>query len=157
MTNFYKIFICFFLTAFSYAQQAPLNIYVDKAWVYDSEEWNTFKYQGQIVVSTTPIEGNFRISNYDFLYGFCNGQAKFTDKATYGSASFESKRKVSAKKDKQGILNSTYEGILVFQSGSDYYSTFATITILEKGYVVGMKIKEKNKSKEYAFSFKPNS
>ena len=68
-------------------------------------------------------------------------------------------RKVSATTDKQGVLNSTYEGTLIFQSDRDYYSVVAVITILEKSDTilgVKMRLKESN-GKEYAFSTKPTS
>lgn len=157
MNHFYKFLLVFFYTIFSHAQLTPTNIYVDKAWVTDGEEWMSYKYEGKIVVSTTSNEGNIRITNYDFLRDFCNGRAKFSDKSSYTTATFESTRKISAQKDKQGIINSTYEGVLVFQSGSDYYSVLAVITLLEKGYIVGMKMRDKNNNKEYAFSFLLNS
>ncbi|MBK0371112.1 hypothetical protein [Flavobacterium agrisoli] len=157
MKKYYKMLLCLLFISFCMAQQTTENLYVDKAWVNENEEWDTFQYSGKIVISILPEEGNIQITNYDFLRDFTNGKAKFSNKLSYTSANFENKRKISATVDKQGILCSTYEGILVFQSGDDYYSTFATITILKKGYVVGLKMQEKNNNKEYAFSFKPNS
>lgn len=157
MNNFYKIIVAVLFTTICYGQRTAENLYVDKAWVNNGEEWSSFGYQGQIVVSTTAEEGNARITNYDFLRDLCESRANFSDKTTYTSAKFENKRKVSSQTDKKGIVSSIYEGVLIFQSGSDYYSTFVVLTFLEKGYVVGLKVKEKNNNKEYAFSFKPNN
>lgn len=159
MRNFYTLFLLLFFVSVDYAQSK--NVVVDKAWVNEAEEWTDFQYAGKIVFSINPNEeaGSLRIGNYDFLYDFVDGKAKFASKTTYSSAEFSHPRKVSASTDKQGVLNTTYEGTLVFQSDKDYYSVIAVITILEKNEnVLGVKMKLKdNNRKEYAFSTKPNS
>lgn len=158
MKNYYALFLLLFFVSVNYAQQTTQTLIVDKAWLNESEEWSDFKYSGQIVFSTNASdeEGTLRIGNYDFLYDFCNGKAKFANKATYSAAEFSHPRKVSVTTDKQGVMNSTYEGTLIFQSDKDYYSVIAFVTILEKnGNTLGvkMRLKEGNK-KEYAFSIK---
>ena len=159
MKNYYALFLLLFFVSANYAQSK--NVIVDKAWVSESEEWTDFQYAGKIVFSINPNEepGSLRIGNYDFLYDFTDGKGKFSSKATYSSAEFSHPRKVSASTDKQGVLNTTYEGTLVFQSDKDYYSVIAVITILEKNEnVLGVKMKLKeNNRKEYAFSTKPAS
>lgn len=150
----------FFVSA-SYAQQNITNLVVDKAYLNEAEEWSDFTYSGKIVFSTNSNEeeGTLRIGNYDFLYDFCDGKAKFANKATYSSAQFSHPRKVSVSTDKQGVVNSTYEGTLVFQADRDYYSVIAIVTLLEKnGYILGVKMRQKEgNKKEYAFSTKPSS
>lgn len=158
MKNYYALFLLLFFVTVNYAQQTTQTLIVDKAWLNESEEWSDFKYSGQIVFSTNANdeEGTLRIGNYDFLFDFCNGKAKFANKATYSAAEFSHPRKVSVTTDKQGVMNSTYEGTLIFQSDKDYYSVIAFVTILEKnGNTLGvkMRLKEGNK-KEYAFSIK---
>jgi len=159
MKNYYALILLLFFVSANYAQSK--NVIVDKAWVSESEEWTDFQYAGKIVFSINPNEepGSLRIGNYDFLYDFTDGKGKFSSKATYSSAEFSHPRKVSATTDKQGVLNTTYEGTLVFQSDKDYYSVIAVITILEKNEnVLGVKMKLKeNNRKEYAFSTKPAS
>jgi hypothetical protein len=160
MKNYYALFLLLFFVSVNYAQQNQTLI-VDKAWVNDSEEWSDFKYAGQIVFSTnaTAEEGSLRIGNYDFLYDICEGKAKFSNKATYSAAEFLHPRKLTVTTDKQGVVNSTYEGTLIFQSDKDYYSVIAIVTILEKGgNTLGLKMHLKeNSKKEFAFSLKPNS
>ncbi|MDA6071679.1 hypothetical protein NJT12_18810 [Flavobacterium sp. AC] len=158
MKNYYALFLLLFFVSVSYAQQTTQTLIVDKAWLNEAEEWSDFKYAGQIVFSTNASdeEGSLRIGNYDFLFDFCNGKAKFANKATYSTAEFSHPRKVSVTTDKQGVMNSTYEGTLIFQADKDYYSVIAFVTILEKnGNTLGvkMRLKEGNK-KEYAFSIK---
>ncbi|EJG01259.1 MULTISPECIES: hypothetical protein [Flavobacterium] len=159
MKNYYALFFLLFFVSVDYAQSK--NVVVDKAWVSESEEWSDFQYSGKIVFSINPNEepGTLRIGNYDFLYDFVEGKAKFTVKTTYSSAEFSHPRKISASTDKQGVLNTTYEGTLVFQSDRDYYSVIAVVTILEKNdNVLGVKMRLKdNNRKEYAFSTKPTS
>ncbi|WP_125718996.1 hypothetical protein [Flavobacterium ustbae] len=159
MKNFYALFLLLFFVTVDYAQSK--NVVVDKAWVSESEEWADFQYSGKIVFSINPNEeaGSLRIGNYDFLYDFVDGRAKFASKTTYSSAEFSHPRKISASTDKQGVLNTTYEGTLVFQSDKDYYSVIAVVTILEKNEnVLGVKMRLKeNNRKEYAFSTKPTS
>lgn len=160
MKNYYALLLLLFFVSVNYAQQGQTLI-ADKAWLNESEEWSDFQYSGQLVISTTGTgeEGTFRIGNYDFLYDFCEGKAKFSNKATYSAAEFAHPRKISAQTDKQGVLNSTYEGTLIFQSDKDYYSVMAVVTILEKGgniLGVKMRLKEGNK-REYAFSLKSAS
>ncbi|TDO83598.1 hypothetical protein EV143_10134 [Flavobacterium chryseum] len=160
MKNFYALFFLLFFVSANYAQQSPQTLVVDKAWLNESEEWTDFKYAGQIVFSTIPSaeEGSLRIGNYDFLYDFCDGKAKFANKATYSAAEFSHPRKVSVTTDKQGVVNSTYEGTLIFQSDRDYYSVIAVVIILEKnGNILGVKMRPKEETnKEYAFSIKPS-
>jgi hypothetical protein len=161
MKNYYALFLLLFFVSVNYAQQQTQTLIVDKAWVNDSEEWSDFEYSGQIVFSTTASseEGSLRIGNYDFLYDICEGKAKFSNKATYSAAEFSHPRKLTVTTDKQGVVNSTYEGTLIFQSEGDYYSVIAVVTILAKNdSTLGLKmhLKEGNK-KEYAFSLKPNS
>ncbi|RUT68052.1 hypothetical protein D0817_23185 [Flavobacterium cupreum] len=161
MKNFYTLFLILFFVSANYAQQSSKTLVVDKAWVNESEEWSDFTYAGQIVFSTNPSaeEGSLRIGNYDFLYDFCEGKAKFANKATYSAAEFAHPRKLSVTTDKQGVVNSTYEGTLIFQSDKDYYSVIAVVTLLQKeGTMLGVKMHLKdNDRREYAFSLKPNS
>lgn len=158
MKNFYVLFVLLFLVNINYAQQSTETLTVDKAWLNDSEEWSDFSYSGKIVfsVNSNSEEGSFRVGNYDFLYGLCEGKAKFSNKATYSTAEFSHPRKISAQTDKQGVLNSTYEGNLIFKSGTDYYSVITIVTLLEKGgNLLGVKMHVKDNSrKEYAFSLK---
>ncbi|KLT68995.1 MULTISPECIES: hypothetical protein [Flavobacterium] len=161
MRNYYALILLLFFVSVSHAQQSQKTLVVDKAWVNDSEEWSDFKYAGQIVFSTNASneEGTLRIGNYDFLYDICEGKAKFANKATYSAAEFAHPRKVSVTTDKQGVVNSTYEGTLIFQADKDYYSVIAVVTLLEKeGNMLGVKMHLKdNNAREYAFSLKPNS
>lgn len=161
MKNFYTLFFLLLFVSANYAQQSPQTLIVDKAWVNDAEEWSDFKYSGQIVFSTNPTgeEGSLRIGNYDFLYDFCDGKAKFANKATYSAAEFAHPRKISATTDKQGVVNTTYEGTLIFQSDKDYYSVIAVVILLEKnGNILGVKMHPKGENnREYAFSTKPSS
>ena len=160
MKKHYALFLLLFFAAKNYGQQNQ-TLFAEKAWVNESEEWSDFQYAGQIIFSTTASseEGSLRIGNYDLLYDFCEGKAKFSNKATYSSAEFSHPRKISAQTDKQGILNSNYEGTLIFQSDKDYYSVIALVTILEKGgNIIGVKMRQKEGNrKEYAFSLKEKS
>ncbi|MFB9078379.1 hypothetical protein ACFFLS_16260 [Flavobacterium procerum] len=158
MKKFYTLLLSIFMVSVGSAQ---IKTFVaDKAWVNEAEEWSDFQYAGKIVFSFNPNDeaGSVRIGNYDFLYDFVEGRGKLA-KASYSSAAFSHPKKIASNTDKQGILNSTYEGTLIFQAGTDYYSVIAVVTILEKDdNVLGvqMRLKE-NKRKEFAFSTKPNS
>ncbi|WP_269234385.1 hypothetical protein [Flavobacterium flavigenum] len=158
MKKYYILFILLFSVAANYAQQSPETLLVDKAWVNDSEEWSDYTYSGKIVFSINhqSEEGSLRIGNYDFLYDFCEGKAKFSNKMAYSTADFSHPRKLSATTDKQGVLNSTYEGTLIFQMDKDYYSVIVIVTLLEKGgNILGAKMHLKeNSRKEYAFTLK---
>lgn len=161
MKKYYLLLLLLFSVSMNYAQLSSETLIVDKAWLNESEEWSDYSYSGKIVfsINSKNEEGSLRIGNYDFLYDFCDGKAKFSNKATYSTADFSHPRKLSAQSDKQGVLNSTYEGTLIFQSDKDYYSVIAIVTLLEKGgnlLGVKMHIKDNNR-KEYAFSLKPSS
>lgn len=157
MNTYYKLIVLLVFTSTSYAQQMNENLYVDKAWVNEYEVWSDFNYEGQIVISPTKEEGSLKISNYDFLFDLCDGKANFSNKQSYTVAEFSHPQKIKTTKDKQGIVNSTYEGTLIFQNDKDYYSVVAVITILQKDSVLGLKMHLKDKLKEYAFSFKPSN
>ncbi|MDQ5930228.1 MAG: hypothetical protein QG594_2015, partial [Bacteroidota bacterium] len=115
MKKYYILLFLLFSIAINYAQQGSETLIVDKAWVNDSEEWSDYSYSGKIVFSAkiNSEEGSLRIGNYDFLYDFCEGKAKFLNKATYSTAEFSHPRKLNAHTDKQGVINSTYEGTLI--------------------------------------------
>lgn len=157
MKNFYVLFVLLFSASIN-AQQSLETLTVDKAWVNDFGEWSDYNYSGKIVfaINNNQKDGSLRIGNYDFLYDFCDGRAKFSNKTTYSTAEFSHPRKISAQTDKQGVLNTTYEGTLIFQADKDYYSVIAIITLLEKGgNYLGAKMHIKdNNGKEYAFSLK---
>jgi hypothetical protein len=159
MKKFYTVLLSIFLVSVSYGQSK--TFIVDKAWVNEAEEWADFAYAGKIVFSVNPNDepGSLRIGNYDFLYDFVEGRGKLSNKAVYSTAAFSHPKKITEATDKQGILNSTYEGTLIFQSDKDYYSVVAVVTIMEKDdniLGVQMRLKE-NKRREFAFSTKPNS
>lgn len=161
MKKLYALFLLLFCISVNHAQQSSQTLVVDKAWINESEEWSDFQYSGQIVFATTSSneEGSLRIGNYDFLYDLSDGKGKFVNKATYSTAEFARPRKIQVKTDKQGVINSTYEGTLVFQSDKDYYSVTAILTLLEKGgTMLGVKMRLKDSTKkEYAFSLKQKS
>ncbi|WP_163399921.1 hypothetical protein [Flavobacterium fluviatile] len=161
MKKYYALFILLFSISVNYAQLSSETLIVDKAWVNDSGEWSDYNYSGKIVfsINNNQGDGSLRIGNYDFLYDFCEGKAKFSNKSTYSTADFSHPRKISAQTDKQGILNTTYEGTLIFQAEKDYYSVIAIVTLLEKGgNFLGAKMHIKDSTrKEYAFSLKSSS
>ncbi|MEN2398160.1 hypothetical protein GKZ90_0000090 [Flavobacterium sp. MC2016-06] len=161
MRNYYALFLLLFFISANYAQQTAQTLIVSEAWVNDSEEWSDFQYSGQIIFSlaNSNEEGSLKIGNYDFLYDLSGGKARFSNKATYNNAEFAHPRKVQVQTDKQGVVNSTYEGTLIFQSEKDYYSVIAVVTLLEKsGNMLGVKMHLKDSArKEYAFSVKPKS
>lgn len=160
MKKYYTLLLLFSFLI-NHAQKTIETLIVDKAWLNESEEWSDFNYAGKIVfsINSNDEKGSLRIGNYDFLYDFCDGKAKFANKATYSAAEFSHPRKISSLTDKQGVLNSTYEGTLIFQADKDYYSVIAIVTLLEKGgNVLGVKMRLKDRNrKEYAFSLKPSS
>ncbi|MGO4773417.1 hypothetical protein ACEN2I_17285 [Flavobacterium sp. W22_SRS_FK3] len=161
MKKYYALLLLLFSVSINYAQQTSETLIVDKAWLNESEEWSDYNYSGKIIfsINANNEEGSLSISNYDFLYDFCGGKPKFSNKASYNNAEFSHPRKILASTDKQGVVNSTYEGTLIFQLDKDYYSVIAVITLLEKGgNILGAKmhLKDSNR-KEYAFSLKPNS
>jgi hypothetical protein len=161
MKKYYVLLLLFFSISINYAQQSTETLVVDKAWLNESDEWSDYTYSGKIVfsVNSKSKDGSLRIGNYDFLYDFCGGKPKFSNKAAYSTAEFSYPRKISSSTDKQGVVNSTYEGTLIFQLNEDYYSVIAVITLLEKGgNILGAKMHLKDNSRrEYAFSLKPNS
>lgn len=161
MKKHYALYLLLFCVSVHHAQQSSKTLIVDKAWINESEEWSDFQYSGQIVFSITGSqeEGRLRIGNYDFLYDLSDGKGKFVNKATYSTAEFAHPKKIKAQTDKQSVVNSTYEGTLIFQSDRDYYSVIAIVTLLEKGgTMLGVKMRLKDSTKkEYAFSLKQKS
>lgn len=158
---FILLLLLLFFVPKNFAQQSAQTLVADKAWLNEDEEWTDFQYSGQIVFSINPNseEGSFNVINYDFLLDLSAGKPKFSNKATYNSAEFLRPVKMQVKTDKQGVVNSTYEGALVFKSEKDFYSIPTIVTILAKGSTligVKMHLKDDNR-KEYAFSLKEKS
>jgi len=155
MKKYYKLVILLLFFSAVYSQQESENFYVSKAWEGQGDEWSDVIFKPAIIISAN-TEGALKIVNNSFLYGLCGGKAKFSDKNGYNSAELASPRMILTRTDEKGVLNTTYEGMLVFQSDGNYFSTSIQYTLLiEKNKIVGLKIHKKGDDKEYAFGLVP--
>ena len=152
MMKHYKLFILLFFCSLGYSQQVLQDLYVSKAYVGVNDEWSQANYGSKILINAN-TDGKIKITNYEFLNDFTDGKAKLQDVGGLNSAEFSYPQKVKTKTDQKGITNITFEGVFIFQLVNSVYSVSSRVTMLVyQDDIVGLKIKENGRSKEYAFS-----
>jgi ABC-type uncharacterized transport system permease subunit len=74
------------------------------------------------------------------------------ENSAYNSAEFTSQALTKTKTEKNGVVNMTFEGKLLYKCKEGSYSSVATIIFLVyNADIIGLKILNKESRKEYAF------
>lgn len=95
--------------------------------------------------------GQLKISNAEFLIELSEGKAKMLENSAYIVAEFTSQIKTKNKTDKNGLVNLTYEGKLVFRTLEGVYTPNVVIVfVINNADVIGLKILNKENRKEMA-------
>ena len=95
--------------------------------------------------------GQLKISNAEFLKDLSGGKANMLENSAYITAEFTSQIQTKSRTDKNGLVNLTYEGKLVFKTHDGAYAPTAVVVfIINQTDVVGLKILNKENSKEMA-------
>lgn len=152
MKKLYLLIVLFFCFSKNYGQEPLQDAYVSKTLINIDDEWNELNFSAMIDVSSNR-QGQLKITNAEFLTELSNGKAIMLDKSAFNSAEFNSQILTKSKTEKNGLLNSTFEGKLVFKTYEGSYSpTVKVVFIINQADIIGLKILNKDNSKEFALN-----
>jgi hypothetical protein len=143
------LFFCFFK---NYAQEPIQESYVSKALTTVEEEWQQMTY-GTMVNVFSNRKGQLKIVNAEFLTELSGGKAKMLENSAYNSAELTYQTLTKEKTEKNGLLDLTYEGKLLYKCHEGSYNVPAKITfIINQADIIGLRIINGENRKEYILS-----
>jgi hypothetical protein len=141
----------------TYGQEPIQEAYVTKTYVNVDEEWTVINFSKMIDVWSNRT-GQLKISNAEFLKELSGGKANMLDNSAYVTAELSSQIQTKTKTDKNGLVNLTYEGKLVFKTHDGTYAPDAVVVfIINKADVIGLKILNRENRKEMAVDLEVKS
>lgn len=151
MKKQYLLVILFFCFYKNFGQEPIQESYVSRTYVnVDEEGWNETNY-GSMVNVFSNRQGQLKIANAEFLTELSAGKAKMLEKSAYSTAELGSPVLIKSKTEKNGLLNLTYEGKLVFKTIQGVYSpTVRVIFVVNQADIIGLKIHNNENNKDYA-------
>lgn len=151
MKKRYLLIILFLFLCKSYGQEPIQEAYVSKTYVNVDDEWSEVNFSSMVNVASNR-KGQLKITNAEFLTQLSDGKANMVEKSAYNSAEFSSQILTKEKIEKNGLLNLTFEGNLVFKTiDKTYIAASRIIFIINQADIIGLKIYNKDTRKEYAF------
>jgi hypothetical protein len=140
------LFLCFYK---NYGQEPMQESYVSKTLTVVDDEWNEVNYSSMVNV-TSNRRGQLKISNAEFLTELSGGKAQMLEGSAYNSAEFNSQTLTKEKTEKNGLVNLTFEGKLVFKTHDGVYAPSSKIIfIVNQADIIGLKIHNNENNKEY--------
>ncbi len=134
----------------TFGQEPIQEAYVTKTYVNVDDEWAVINFSKMVDISSNR-NGQLKISNAEFLKDLSGGKANMLENSAYITAEFTSQIQTKSRTDKNGLVNLTYEGKLVFKTHDGAYAPTAVVVfIINQTDVVGLKILNKENSKEMA-------
>ena len=125
--------------------------YVTKTYLNTEDGWTDVNFGAMVNVSSNS-KGLLKITNAEFLTDLSGNKAKMLENSAYNSAEFTSQELTKTKTDKNGVINMTFEGKLVYKCREGSYTAASTIIfLLYNADIIGLKILNKESRKEYAF------
>lgn len=150
MKKLYLVLILFLYIGNTFAQEPIQESYVTKTYVNVEDNWSEINFSRIVDVSSNRL-GQLKISNAEFLTELSNGKANMLDNSAYVSAEFSSQVQTKNKTAKNGLVNLTYEGNLIFKTREGAYSpNVIVVFIINQADVIGLKILNKENRKEMA-------
>ncbi|MBW4359195.1 hypothetical protein [Flavobacterium taihuense] len=151
MKKRYLLIILFLFLCKSYGQEPIQEAYVSKTYVNVDDEWSEVNFSSMVNVASNR-KGQLKITNAEFLSQLSDGKANMVEKSAYNSAEFTAQVLTKEKTEKNGLLNLTFEGNLVFKTFDKAYTAASRIIfIINQADIIGLKIYNKDTRKEYAF------
>ena len=134
----------------TFGQEPIQEAYVTKTYVNVDDEWAVINFSKMVDISSNR-NGQLKISNAEFLKDLSGGKANMLENSAYITAEFTSQIQTKNRTDKNGLVNLTYEGKLVFKTHDGAYAPTAVVVfIINQADVVALKILNKENSKEMA-------
>ncbi|CAN1549608.1 hypothetical protein MCETHM1_02111 [Flavobacteriaceae bacterium] len=143
------LFLCFYK---NYAQEPIQEAFVSKTLTTVEEEWQEMNY-GTMVNVFSNRKGQLKIVNAEFLTELSGGKAKMLENSAYNSAELTYQTLTKEKTEKNGLLDLTFEGKLLFKCHEGSYIAPAKITfIINQADIIGLRILNIENRKEYLLS-----
>ncbi|HKO77468.1 MAG TPA: hypothetical protein VJU52_09630 [Flavobacterium sp.] len=150
MKKQYLLIILFLCFSKNYGQEPIQEAYVSKTYVNVDDEWSEVNFSSMVNIASNR-KGQLKITNAEFLKDLSDGKANMVEKSAYNSAEFTSVTLIKEKTEKNGLLNLTFEGNLVFKTFDKAYTAASRIIfIMNQADIIGLKIFNKENRKEYA-------
>jgi hypothetical protein len=157
MKKIYLLIVFLLCLSKSFGQEPIQEAFVTKTYVNVDDAWSVITFSRIIEVYSNRL-GQLKISNAEFLKELSGGKANMLEDSAYITAVFDSQVQTKNKTDKNGLVNLTYEGKLIFKTIDGSYSPNAVITfIINRADVIGLKILNKENRKEMAVDLEVKS
>jgi hypothetical protein len=143
------LFLCFYK---NYGQEPIQESFVSKTLVNVDEEWSEVNF-GSMVNVASNRKGQLKITNAEFLTALSEGKAKMLEGSAYNCAEFSSQTLTKEKIEKNGLVNLTYEGKLIFKTHDGVYAPSSKIIfIVNQADIIGLRILNNENKKEYVLN-----
>jgi hypothetical protein len=143
------LFLCFYK---NYGQEPIQESYVSKTLTNVDEEWSELNFSSMVNVASNR-KGQLKITNAEFLTDLSNGKASMLEGSAYNSAEFTSQTLTKEKTEKNGLVNLTFEGKLVFKTHDGVYSPSSKIIfVVNQADIIGLRIFNNENKKEYVLN-----
>jgi hypothetical protein len=143
------LFLCFYK---NYGQEPIQESYVSKTLVNVDEEWSELNFSNMVNVASNR-KGQLKITNAEFLTDLSGGKAKMLEGSAYNSAEFSSQALTKEKIEKNGLVNLTFEGKLIFKTHDGVYAPSSKIIfIVNQADIIGLRILNNENKKEYVLN-----
>jgi hypothetical protein len=143
------LFLCFYK---NYAQEPIQEAFVSRTLTTVDEEWQEKNYATMVNIFSNR-SGQLKIVNAEFLTELSGGKAKMLENSAYNSAELTYQTLTKEKTEKNGLLDLTYEGKLLYKCHEGSYTVPAKITfIINQADIIGLRIINVENRKEYLLS-----
>lgn len=150
MKKLYLLIVLLVCLCKTYGQEPIQESYVSKTYVNVDEEWSEINFSSMVDVYSNRT-GQLKISNAEFLKELSGGKANMLENSAYVTAEFSAPTLTKNKIDKNGFVNLTYEGKLIFKTREGSYAPNAVVVfIINNADIIGLKILNKENRKEMA-------
>ncbi|WP_264566375.1 hypothetical protein [Flavobacterium sp. N3904] len=150
MKKQYLLIILFLFLYKSYGQEPMQESYVTKTYVNTDEGWSEVNFSAMVNISSNR-KGQLKISNAEFLTELSGGKAKMLENSAYNSAEFTSQVLSKEKTEKNGVINLTFDGKLVYKCHEGSYTVPSKIIFrINQADIIGLKILNRDNNKEFA-------
>ena len=143
------LFLCFYK---NFAQEPIQESFVSKTLTTIEDEWQEVNYSTMVNVFSNR-KGILKIVNAEFLTQLSGGKAIMLENSAYNMAELTYQTLTKEKTDKNGLLNLTYEGKLLYKCHQGSYVVPAKIIfIINQADIIGLRILNMENRKEYLLS-----
>jgi hypothetical protein len=144
------LFFMLLLSLFKgYGQELIQEAEVIKAYVGYDGEWQNTSFDTPTKVFSNRL-GFLKIAGADFLIKLSDDKAKMEANTAYDSAELTYPVLVNTKNEKNGLVNLTYKGKLVYKTIDGVYTPDVTVVFtINQADILRLKISNNKNSKEY--------